>query len=109
VVEGALKSVDFARPLFVAATATKEQTEIRSDIIQVLGFFEELSIAVTSKSADEERLKKFFGAVVPGGYAGFEGFILAERTADKDHGYYREAQALVERWTGRKRIEAVGF
>jgi hypothetical protein len=109
VVEGALHSVDFARPLYVAATATKEQTEIRSDIIQVLGFLEELSIAVTSKSADEERLKKFFGSVVPGGYAGLEGFVLAERTADREHGYYREAQRLVERWTGRKRPEATGF
>lgn len=106
VVELTLKSKDYGRPTYVAGTAEIGATLIRGDIIFVLGFFEEIALAVTSGSGDETRLKNFFGAVIPRGYDAFEGLVHAERIADNEHDYYRPVQTLVERWTGRKRSEA---
>jgi hypothetical protein len=69
----------------------------------VLGFFEEIAICVFARTADEDKLKAFFEAVIPKGYEGFEDFVLAERHADKDSAYYKRDSNLVERWTNVRR------
>ena len=99
VVERDIDSSNFGRPKYDYKTATPDQKKLRGDMQTVLGFFEEVSISVFVRTADEEKLRRFFGAVIPSGYEGFEQFILAERRADRDPAYYREAQRLVERWT----------
>ena len=107
VVEGRYKSEDYARPKYDVLTAKPETTQIRGDIHAILGLFEEIAIAIFRRSVSEDKLKRFFGAVIPMGYDGFQGFILSERKEDKRHDYFREAQRLVERWTGTKRPEMV--
>ncbi len=69
----------------------------------ILGLFEEIAISVFAKSANEDRLKDFFAAVIPGGYDGFQGFVLADRKEGKDDDYYKVCQRLVERWTNVRR------
>ena len=101
-VEQTIKSEDYARPKYDLATASQNKTQLRGDIITLLGMFEEIAIAVAKKHASEDRLEEFFGAVIPGGYDGFQGFILAERKEDKQD-YYMPTQRLVERWTKKKR------
>ncbi|HZU26031.1 MAG TPA: DUF4760 domain-containing protein [Bryobacteraceae bacterium] len=98
-VEKDIDSSDFGRPKYNNKTATPDQRKLRGDMQTVLGFFEELSICIFVRTADEEKLKRFFEAVVQTGYEGFEQFVLAERRADKDPAYYKETQRLVERWT----------
>lgn len=98
-VEGTIDSAQFGKPTFVSSKASQQDAQLRSDMIMILGFFEEIAIAVKTRSADEDRLKMFFLAVIPGGYDGFQGFILCERKQDKDSDYYIETQRLVERWT----------
>ena len=107
VVEGRYKSEDYARPKYDVLTAAPDITQMRGDIHTILGLFEEIAIAVFRRSVSEDKLKRFFGAVIPMGYDGFQGFILSERKEDKRHDYFREAQKLVERWTGTKRPEMI--
>ena len=104
-VEGQLASARFARPVFDYASASAEQIETRSQIVTLLNFFEEVSISVLNRSADEDKLRRFFGEVIPAGYKAMEEWILAERKKDNDTAYYLEAQRVVERWTGVKRRE----
>jgi hypothetical protein len=101
-VEQTVKSENYARPQYDSKTATADQTQLRGDIITILGMFEEIAIAVAQKHASEDRIKEFFGAVIPGGYDGFQAFILSERKQDKED-YYMPTQRLVERWTRKKR------
>ena len=101
-VERTLKSEDYARPKYDPAKASADQTQLRGDIVTILGMFEEIAIAVAQKHASEDRIKEFFEAVIPGGYDGFQGFILSERKEDKQY-YYIPTQRLVERWTKIKR------
>jgi hypothetical protein len=104
-VEGIYQSADYARPNCDALKSKPEITQMRGDIHTILGLFEEIAIAIFQRSVSKEKLKRFFGAVIPVGYDGLQGFILAERKEDKRHDYFREAQRLVERWTGTKRPE----
>ncbi|MGH9592703.1 MAG: DUF4760 domain-containing protein, partial [Bryobacteraceae bacterium] len=101
-VEQTTKSEDYGRPKYDQATASERQAQLRGDIITILGMFEEIAIAVDQKHASEDRLKDFFGAVIPNGYDGFQGFVLAERKIDKED-YYLPTQRLVECWTHKKR------
>jgi len=104
-VEGIYDSRNYARPTYDAITSQPEITQMRGDIHSILGLFEEIAIAIFQRSVSEDKLKRFFGAVIPMGYDGLQGFILAERKEDKRNDYFREAQRLVERWTGTKRPE----
>ncbi len=104
-IQGIYQSADYARPNYDALKSKPEITQMRGDIHSILGLFEEIAIAIFQRSVSEEKLKRFFGAVIPMGYDGLQGFILAERKEDKRHDYFREAQRLVERWTGTKRPE----
>ena len=96
-------SSELGRPKYVLKTASAADTVLRGHMQAVLGFFEEIAISIFAKTADEEKLKRFFEAVIPTGYDGFEAFILAERGQDKDPTIYKECQKLVERWTDVRR------
>jgi hypothetical protein len=75
-VERTQRSEDFARPKYSSAGATPTQTQLRGDIITILGLFEEIAISVQLKQATEDRLKEFFGEVIPSGYDGFQDLFL---------------------------------
>lgn len=103
-VEKDKNSADYARPTFSFASSTATDATLRGNIQAILNFFEEVAIYVEAGTVEEEELKEFFGAVMPRGYEGFEGFILGERNnAGGDRDYYRKIQGLVERWTGVRR------
>jgi hypothetical protein len=72
--------------------------ESRMLIVSALNFFEELSIAVLNKNADEHRLKQFFAAITSQSFAKLEDWIRHERKIDNEPGYYVEFEALVTRW-----------
>jgi hypothetical protein len=103
IVEGDKDSSELGRPKYALKTASATDTALRGNMQTVLGFFEEIAISVIVKTADEEKLRRFFEAVIPAGYDGFEAFILAEREIDKDPAIYKECQKLVERWTDVRR------
>jgi hypothetical protein len=98
-VQGERNSAELARPNYSQKSAPAQDVILRGRMQTILGFFEEIAISVFAKTADEDKLFDFFKAVIPKGYEGFEGFILAERKTDNDKEYYRKAQKLVERWT----------
>jgi hypothetical protein len=66
-VEGTYKSADYARPTYDAIKSKPEVTQMRGDIHSILGLFEEIAIAIFQRSVSEEKLKRFFGAVIPMG------------------------------------------
>jgi Domain of unknown function (DUF4760) len=74
--------------------------ERRSHIVTVLNFFEELSIAVIKKTANEDRLKDFFSSIVQQAFAKLEDWIRAERKTDNEPAYYCHFEVLAERWKG---------
>ncbi len=102
-VEKDKNSADLDRPKYSLKSSSSDETSLRGKMQTVLGFFEEIAICVFARTADEEKLKAFFEAVIPKGYEGFEDFVLAERRADNDFEYYRQVQKLVERWTNVRR------
>lgn len=95
-VEKRLNSADFALPAY---KPDLDSDNLRGDIIFILGFFEEIAISIEQRSASEDRLQEFFGAVMPNGYDGLEEFVLHERDNGHDDDYYKPSQRVVERWT----------
>jgi hypothetical protein len=78
---------------------SKEVLEARSFVVGLLGFYEEVSIAVRKKSAEEATLKLFMRAVVCQCWDHMKPWIENERKIDNEAGYYTELQWLADRWS----------
>jgi hypothetical protein len=76
--------------------------EKRYAISSLLNFFEEMAISVAERSADEEKLNRFFGQIVNQVYTRLEGFIANERKIDNANRYYIDFQKLTDRWRRRR-------
>lgn len=72
--------------------------EKRSHIVTALNFFEELSIAVLKRTANEDRLEDFFAAIVQQAFAKRDEWIKSERKADNEPAYYCQFEKLVAKW-----------
>jgi len=74
------------------------QKSQRTNLLGLLSFCEELSLAITMRSADEEKVKRYFKAIVIQTFTKVEGFVKKERAVDNDLTYYIEFQTVFERW-----------
>ena len=72
--------------------------EARADLIGLLGFFEEMALAIKNRAADEGKLKSFFESAVSQSFGNLEQWIVNERKVDNDYTYYVELQWLALRW-----------
>lgn len=77
---------------------TKDILEARADLIGLLGFFEEMALAIKNRTADEGKLKSFFESAVSQSFGNLEQWIVNERKVDNDYTYYVELQWLAQRW-----------
>ena len=57
---------------------------MRSDIVAILSFWEEVALAVRTKTANEEKVRRFFEPVMIQGYQFMKLWIDNERTVDND-------------------------
>jgi len=96
ILEGRLQTATLQRGPGVTLTA--DVLKSRSAVVNILNFYEEIAILVHTKGADEERLRRFFGAVVVDGYAKLESWIQHERQLDNRQQYYRDLEQLAARW-----------
>jgi hypothetical protein len=77
---------------------TPEAAEIRSKMQVLLGFFEELCLAIRLSTADEKKLEQFFAAVVTQSYKKSKNWIQNERDIDDEQGYYIEFEMVAKKW-----------
>jgi hypothetical protein len=82
--------------LLVRSDVTMRET--RLSLVSALNFFEEISIAVIRRTANEDRLKDFFSAIAVQTFARLDGWIKNERKLDNEPTYYSNFEALASRW-----------
>ena len=70
----------------------------RSDLIGLLGFFEEMALAVRNRTADESKLESFFESPVRQSFGNLREWIENERKMDNNYSYYVEMEWLSHRW-----------
>jgi Domain of unknown function (DUF4760) len=76
----------------------KEILDARADIIGLLGFFEEMALAVKNHTADEGKLNSFFRSAVGQSVGNLQAWIENERKVDNEYSYYVELEWLAGRW-----------
>jgi hypothetical protein len=97
VIEQQLNPSDIARNA-KGAQLTKDVLEARADLIGLLGFFEEMALAIKNRTADEGKLRSFFESAVSQSFGNLHEWIQIERKVDNDYSYYVELEWLVQRW-----------
>lgn len=75
----------------------------RAALVTVLNFYEEVAIAILSKTADEASLYAFFSGIVQQCATHLEGWIMNERAVDNEPAYYCEFLKLAARWAAWKK------
>jgi hypothetical protein len=64
----------------------------------LLGFFEEMALAVKNRTADEGKLNSFFRSAVCQSFGNLQVWIENERKVDNEYSYYVELEWLAGRW-----------
>jgi Domain of unknown function (DUF4760) len=77
---------------------SEEQLGLRSDIVAILSFWEEVALAVRTKSANEEKIQRYFEPVMVQGYDCMRAWIENERKVDNEPIYFLELEKVVLRW-----------
>jgi hypothetical protein len=70
----------------------------RSLVVEQLNFFEEMAIAASSGTADEEILNRFFGYVLPRTFFEYKPWIDRHRDIRKAPDYWVELEAVAKKW-----------
>lgn len=75
---------------------------LRSELVAILGLFEEIALLINTSGVNEEKLKRFFGPAILQAHAYLESWIDNERKMDREDGYYIELQTVVAKWKKEK-------
>jgi hypothetical protein len=84
-------------PVVLVRTDIEVQDK-RLSVVSALNFFEEVSIAVLRRTANEDRLRDFFSAIVVQAFAKLDRWIEIERKIDNEPSYYTNFETLATRW-----------
>ncbi len=71
---------------------------IRADVVSILNILEEISLLIRTRSANEEKLRRYFGPVMTQAYNNLKPWIDNERKLDHEDAYYREFEVVVLNW-----------
>ncbi|MDA2924637.1 DUF4760 domain-containing protein [Acidobacteria bacterium AH-259-L09] len=76
----------------------EKQVDLKEAVLAVLNFFEEMSIAVSTKTADEETLKRFFKTMVLICYNTLSPWITDRRRRLNRPRIWQDFEKLFDRW-----------
>ena len=94
---GVLDPMTLARSSQSTAFSAPAKTQ-RTDLLGLLSFYEEISLAIRMHSAGEEKLRRFFEPAMVQTYTKVEEFIKRERSVDNVLTYYVEFEEVVRSW-----------
>ena len=79
-------------------TYLTENQDKQMAILNLLNLFENISIAVNNKIADEEILKSFYKEILCPSYSQLKKIISIIRHQEKNQNYWSEYETLIEKW-----------
>lgn len=94
---GILDPLTLARTSQNVVFAEPQKTQ-RTELLGLLSFYEEICLAIRMRSANEEKLKRYFKAVLVQTFTKVKPFIEKERSVDNDLTYYIEFEKVFEVW-----------
>ncbi|HXM42620.1 MAG TPA: DUF4760 domain-containing protein [Bryobacteraceae bacterium] len=94
---GILDPITLARTSQNVVFAEPQKTQ-RTELLGLLSFYEEICLAIRMRSANEEKLKRYFKAVLVQTFTKVKPFIDKERAVDNNLRYYIEFEEVFEVW-----------
>ena len=76
----------------------EEALAIRNHIVIALGFLEEIAMAIRTGTANEEKLRRYYGPLMINIFDSLKKWIECERETDNEPAYYIELEAVVKDW-----------
>jgi Domain of unknown function (DUF4760) len=73
--------------------------EKRSDVVAILGFLEEIALAIRTGTASEGKLRRYYEAVLMQSWQAVEEWVKSERRVDNEPGYFLELEIISQRWS----------
>jgi hypothetical protein len=70
----------------------------RANLLGLLSLYEEVSLAIRMRSANEEKVKRYFRATMVQTFTKVKVFVDKERGVDNDLTYYIEFEKVFEAW-----------
>ena len=76
---------------------TTQALEKRSEVVAILGFLEEIALAIRTGTASKDKLRRYYDAVLIQSWEAVEEWVKNERRVDNEPGYFLELEIVCQR------------